>query len=55
MIVLGTSSIPNSATTNVLPLKSTARLAVAPVRRSRRSSRGPLARSSRKREMTKSE
>jgi hypothetical protein len=30
MIELGTSSIPSIAITNVVPLKSTARLAVAP-------------------------
>ena len=33
MMFVGTSSIPNSATTNVVPLKSTARLAVAPASR----------------------
>ena len=39
MIVVGTSSMPSSATTNVLPLKSTARLAVAPACGSRPPSR----------------
>ena len=35
MIEVGTMNIPSSATTNVLPLKSTARLAVAPATRDR--------------------
>ena len=55
MIVVGTSSIPNSATTKVLPLNSTALLAVAPVRPIASVLASPRVRSSRKREMTKSE
>ena len=47
MIELGTSSIPNMATTNTLPLKSTARLAVAPEASIAASSPPPLPRSSR--------
>ena len=55
MMFVGTSSIPNSATTNVLPLKSTALLAVAPVSPIASVFPSPCVRSSRKREMTKSE
>ena len=40
MIVVGTRNMPSSATTNVLPLNSTARLAVAPASRSRPPSTG---------------
>ena len=55
MIVLCTSSRPSIASTNALPLKSTARLAVAPVRGDRLgAARGRACRSSRKRETTKS-
>ena len=47
MIVVGTISIPKSATTNAVPLKSTARLAVAPVIAIASSFDRPRARSSR--------
>ncbi len=55
MIEFGTSSIPNIATTKTVPLKSTARLAVAPAASIAPSSSCPLPRSSRYRETTKSE
>ena len=47
MIEFGTSSIPSMATTNTLPLKSTARLAVAPAVSIAASSCVPRSRSSR--------
>ena len=47
MIEFGTSSIPNIATTNTVPLNSTARLAVAPDASIAASSSRPCARSSR--------
>ncbi len=47
MIEVGTISIPNSATTKVVPLNSTARLAVAPASVIARSFAAPLDRSSR--------
>ena len=47
MIEFGTSSIPNMAMTNTLPLKSTARLAVAPEVSIAASSSLPRPRSSR--------
>ena len=43
MIEFGTSSIPNIATTNTVPLNSTARLAVAPDASIAPSSSRPLA------------
>ena len=46
-IVLGTNSIPSSASTTVRPLKNTARLAVAPVRPMASSLSKPRTRSSR--------
>jgi hypothetical protein len=46
-ICVGTNSIPNIAITNVLPLSSTARLAVAPARAIESSSVRPWVRSSR--------
>ena len=46
-IVLGTSTSPNIASTNVMPLKSTARLAVAPVAAIASSCSRPAQRSSR--------
>ncbi len=52
---VGTRNMPNSAITNVEPLNSTARLAVADVRWMAVSLSRPAARSSRNREMTKSE
>ena len=55
MIEVWTSSIPNIATTNVLPLNSTARLALAPVRSIAASVSWPRPRSSRNRESTNSE
>ena len=54
MIVLWTSSRPVIARTNALPLKSTARLAVAPVTAIASCLSRPRARSSRKRDTTKS-
>ena len=53
--LVGTRNRPSSAITNVVPLKSTARLAVAPVIAMAAFFSSPLARSSRKREITKSE
>ena len=47
MIDEGTSSMPNIATTNAVPLKSTARLAVAPVAPIASTGARPPARSSR--------
>ena len=47
MIDVGTRNIPSSATTNVLPLKSTARLAVAPACAIASSFASPSVRSSR--------
>ena len=47
MIEVGTMNMPISATTNVLPLKSTARLAVAPARAIASSFANPSLRSSR--------
>ena len=47
MIEVGTMNMPSSAITNVLPLKSTARLAVAPVRAIASSLASPCPRSSR--------
>ena len=47
MIVVGTSSIPNSATTKAEPLNSTARLAVAPAAAIASSCSRPRPRSSR--------
>ena len=54
MIVLWTSRRPTIASTKALPLKSTARLAVAPVAAIASTFSRPRARSSRKRETTKS-
>ncbi len=54
MIVFWTSSRPHIASTNALPLKSTARLAVAPVAAIASVFSRPRWRSSRKRETTKS-
>ena len=54
MIVLCTSSSPVIASTNALPLKSTARFAVAPAAAIASVFSRPAARSSRKRETTKS-
>ena len=53
--LVGTRKRPSSAITKVVPLKSTARLAVAAVIAMAASLSSPRARSSRKREMTKSE
>ena len=47
MMLVGTISSPSRATTKMLPLKSTARLAVAPERAIACSLSAPLARSSR--------
>ena len=55
MIEVGTMNMPSSAITNVEPLKSTARLAVAPVRAIASSLPSPCPRSSRYRETTNSE
>ena len=54
MIVLGTSRRPVIASTNALPLKRTARFAVAPAAAIASTFSRPLARSSRKRDTTKS-
>ena len=54
MIVLWTSRRPVIARTNEVPLKSTARLAVAPVTAIASCLSRPRARSSRKRDTTKS-
>ena len=51
----GTITIPSSASTNAIPLKSTARLDVAPVVAIASSFSRPRARSSRKRDRTNSE
>jgi hypothetical protein len=55
MIELGTISIPNIAITNVVPLKSTARFAVAAEAAIASCLSRPRPRSSRKRETTNSE
>ena len=52
--VSGTSSIPNIASTKAIPLKSTARLAVAPDATIASTFSSPRPRSSRKRERMKS-
>jgi hypothetical protein len=54
-IVCGTTNMPISAITTVSPLKSTARLEVAPARAIASSVSRPALRSSRKRETTNSE
>ena len=54
-MVTGTRNMPSRATTKVLPLRSTARLAVAPVIRIAASLPRPWPRSSRKREIMNSE
>ena len=54
MIVLWTSRSPSIASTNALPEKSTARLAVAPAAAIASSVERPCARSSRTRDTTKS-
>ena len=54
-IVLGTSSMPASASTTVTPLKNTARFAVAPERPIASSVSRPRARSSRNRDTMNNE
>jgi hypothetical protein len=54
MIELGTMNMPNIAITNVVPLKSTARLAVIADAEIASNFSSPLPRSSRNRETTKS-
>ena len=55
MIVVGTISMPSIAMTNAEPLKSTARLAVAPAAEIAASGTRPLPRSSRYLEITNRE